>query len=72
MFEDDLHYAKKQVGFQFDFKNKQLLALKSLYNCEDTVVVVPAGYGKSAIFQVLSYLMQRKCQLDRPMIVTVV
>ena len=72
MFEDDLNYAKEQVGFQFDFKDKQLLALKSLYNCKDTVVVVPTGYGKSAIFQILPYLMQRKFQLDRPMIVIVV
>lgn len=39
IFEDDLHYAKKQVGFQFDFKDKQLLALKSLYNCKDTITL---------------------------------
>ena len=38
---------------------KQLQSLKTLTDCKDTDVVVPAGCGKSAIF----YMIQRKFQM---------
>ena len=50
-FEEDLQYAKEQFGVNFALKQKQLEALESIYNGNDTVVVLPTGYGKSIVFQ---------------------
>ena len=50
-FEEDLQYAKEQFGVTFTLKQKQLEALESIYNGNDTVAVLPTGYGKSIVFQ---------------------
>ena len=51
------------------FSYKTASIFKSIiYDCKDTVVVVPEGYWKSAIY----YMIQRNFQLGRLVIVIVV
>ena len=58
-FDADLLYAKKSLGISFALKDRQIEALESIYNGQDTVAVLPTGYGKSVIYQLLPWLLQR-------------
>ncbi|OWF38947.1 ATP-dependent DNA helicase Q-like 3 [Mizuhopecten yessoensis] len=70
-FQMNLSAAKRALGIDFELKEKQLEALESLYNGNDTIVVVPTGFGKSLIFQLLPWLMQGKFKRADPMIVII-
>ena len=41
-------------------KVKQVICLESLYLKKDLVAVLPTGYGKSLVFQVLPYLLKQR------------
>ena len=41
-------------------KVKQVICLESLYLKKDLVAVLPTGYGKSLVFQVLPYLLKER------------
>lgn len=53
-FSESLKYAKKCLKIAFEFSEKQLEALQSLYSLQDTLAVLPTGSGKSVIFQVFA------------------
>ena len=53
-------------------KEKQLQTLKTLYDGNDCISILPTGYGKSIIFQLLPWFTQRKLQRDKHMCVLVV
>jgi len=60
------------MGFVHKLKEKQLETLHSLYEGKDTIAVLPTGYGKSVIFQLLPHFLQKVHGLSDPMIVLVV
>ena len=66
MFETSLKYAKSCLDIKFDLSANQTSALKSLFQLQDTVVVMPTGSGKSVIFQLLPWLLQKKMELAKP------
>lgn len=72
MFETDLKYAKSCLNIKFDLSSNQTSALESLFKLQDTVVVMPTGSGKSIIFQLLPWLLQKKMKSAKPMITIVV
>lgn len=45
-----------EAKYDFIFKEKQKLAITSIFNCQDTFVVLPTGYGKSKIYSHLPEL----------------
>ena len=52
--------ALEEKGLRFTLKPDQDKALRQLYNGKDLIAVLPTGYGKSLIFQLLS-LLAKKC-----------
>jgi len=71
-FTTCLHYAQQEMGFVHKLKEKQLETLQSLYEGKDTIAVLPTGYGKSVIFQLLPHFLQKVNGLSDPMIVLVI
>ncbi|XP_048245704.1 ATP-dependent DNA helicase RecQ-like [Haliotis rufescens] len=61
-FETALAYAKDNIDISFKLKDKQEETLKTVFAGRDCIAVLPTGYGKSLIFQLLPFLLQR----DRP------
>jgi superfamily II DNA helicase RecQ len=53
-------------------KEKQLDTLKTLFNGQDCISILPTGYGKSIFFHLLQWFAQHKFQSERPMTVLVV
>jgi len=74
IFHDD--FAVKNSGLRlpegFKLKEKQVQTLKSVFAKTDCISILPTGYGKSIIFQLLPWFMQRKYHRTSPMIVIVV
>lgn len=60
------------MGIDFDLKEKQIEILKALYTGKDCVGILPTGYGKSLIFQLLPYFLQRKFGSSEPKLVLTV
>ena len=63
----DLDYAiHKSLYTNINLKPKQLLCLQAMYNDRDTVAILPTGYGKSLIYQLLPPLLSKRIrtQLD--------
>jgi ATP-dependent DNA helicase RecQ len=52
----------KICGLNFVVKKEQEKALKSLFFGKDVVGILPTGFGKSLIFQLLVLLMSEKFQ----------
>lgn len=52
-FDEALQFAKECLNINFELKEKQIQTLKSLYEGHDTMAVLPTGFGKSIIFQLL-------------------
>uniref|UniRef100_A0A8W8KTZ8 DEAD/DEAH-box helicase domain-containing protein n=1 Tax=Magallana gigas TaxID=29159 RepID=A0A8W8KTZ8_MAGGI len=71
-FDEVLEFAKEFVNINFELKDKQIQTLKSLYEGHDTMAVLPTGFGKSIIFQLLPFLFQRKLGQQQPMISLIV
>ena len=69
-----LGYATDSLGLPFKLRGKQVETVRSLYHGHDTVAVLPTGFGKSTIFQLLPWLMQAKHgkHSHSPMIVVVI
>lgn len=56
-FFNALHFAQKAAGYEDIFlKVKQMKILESLYLNNDTIGVLPTGYGKSVVFHLLPFL----------------
>ncbi|XP_033724737.1 mediator of RNA polymerase II transcription subunit 34-like [Pecten maximus] len=71
-FTHCLDFAKEQLGIAFELKEKQIETLKCAYELRDCIAVLPTGYGKSLIFQLLPFFMQKKHGMESPMITLVV
>ncbi|XP_053376978.1 uncharacterized protein LOC123531137 [Mercenaria mercenaria] len=71
-FQKSIEYAKKSLKIAFEFSDKQLEAMESLYNLRDTLAVLPTGSGKSVIFQVLPWLLQKPLKADKPLVVIII
>lgn len=52
-FEECITFSVNSLGIDFDLKEKQIVILKALYTGKDCVGILPTGYGKSLIFQLL-------------------
>lgn len=71
-FSEALEFAKDSANINFDLKDKEIQTLKSLYDGNDTLAVLPTGFGKSIIFQLLPFLFQRKLGRHEAMICIIV
>ena len=71
-FASCLHYAKMKMGIFYTLKPEQVQTLQDLWNGIDTVAILPTGFGKSIIYQLLPYLIQKKTGAAEPMIAIVV
>ena len=70
-FIECLEYAKEKVKFTGELKDKQAEILHKLYVGKDCIGILPTGYGKSLIFQMLPFFLQRKFGLAEPKLVLV-
>jgi ATP-dependent DNA helicase RecQ len=62
MFLPCLHSAvnKSALYSKINIKPKQAKCLEALFNRRDTVAVLPTGYGKSLIYQLLPSLLHER------------
>ncbi|KAH3823326.1 hypothetical protein DPMN_125124 [Dreissena polymorpha] len=60
------------MGIFYTLKPEQVQTLQDLWNGIDTVAILPTGFGKSIIYQLLPYLIQKKTGAAEPMIAIVV
>ncbi|XP_060084050.1 bifunctional 3'-5' exonuclease/ATP-dependent helicase WRN-like [Ylistrum balloti] len=67
-----IEFAKTHLNFKHELKEKQVQTLQNLYEGRDVISVLPTGYGKSIIFQLLPWLFQRKYDSSTPCIVLVI
>ncbi|XP_046546635.1 ATP-dependent DNA helicase RecQ-like [Haliotis rubra] len=68
-FETSLNNAKHQLNINFELKDQQLSTLRHLYEGNDCIAVLPTGYGKSAVFQLLPWLLQKDLSVPGMVIV---
>ncbi|XP_070547945.1 uncharacterized protein [Ptychodera flava] len=59
-FQDALQKSIHCFSPSLKLREKQVEALKSIYDGRDAMVVLPTGYGKSVIYQLLPYLLSCK------------
>ncbi|KAK6186831.1 hypothetical protein SNE40_006099 [Patella caerulea] len=72
-FLDAIQFSRSKLRVtDLNLKDKQLEALYACYEGHDCVAVLPTGYGKSLIFQILPWLLQKKYKKSEAMIVIVV
>ena len=71
-FERSVDYAKKEFNIEFRLREKQQETLQHLFEGRDVISVLPTGYGKSVIYQLLPWMFQKKHDQETPMIVLVV
>ncbi|XP_069122341.1 probable ATP-dependent DNA helicase RecS [Argopecten irradians] len=64
--------ALNQYGVSFDLKAEQKCVLEHIFSGQDTLAILPTGYGKSLIFQLIPYMMSFKLQSQCPLITLVV
>ncbi|XP_062577985.1 ATP-dependent DNA helicase Q1-like [Saccostrea cucullata] len=56
--EESLEFARNKLGIDFSLKEKQLETLKNLWERRDVISVLPTGYGKSVLYQLLPWFLQ--------------
>ncbi len=61
-FEEKLNATVLSKFPHITIKNKQRECLESIYNGQDTLCILPTGYGKSLIYQMLPYLLSTDYQ----------
>ena len=74
-FGECVDFALKYSGLGDEhlvLKDKQIQTLNSLYKGRDCISILPTGYGKSVIFQLLLWFQQRRLDKAQPLIVLVV
>src|ERR1700737_2708268 len=62
-----LEAARKNFGFE-SLRPGQEDAIRSLLNKHDTLVVMPTGFGKSAIYQIAGLMMRGSTLVISPLI----
>ena len=50
----------KSLYTNMNLKPKQVVCLEAMYNNKDTVAILPTGYGKSLIYQLLPPLLSKR------------
>jgi hypothetical protein len=65
--DDKINIAREKLEITFPLKEKQLETLQQVYEGRDCISVLPTGYGKSIIYQMMPWFLQK--DLDRPGIV---
>ena len=70
--EEAIQFAKNSIGFHHHLKAKQIETINHIYNESDCISILPTGYGKSAIFQLLPWIFQYKRGTTHPLITIVV
>lgn len=68
--EISLEFTEGKIGIQ-TLKTKLEKTLRVLYDNKDVVFMLPTGFGKSVIFQVLPFLMQKENCCDMPSVIVV-
>ena len=54
MFKQAVSYALEELGLEVELKAEQMLAIESIVlNCKDVLAILPTGFGKSLIYQIL-------------------
>src|SRR5690349_3583398 len=61
------HVAQNQLGFR-QLQPGQTTALEHIIAGQDTLVVMPTGAGKSAIYQIAAYLLEGTTVVVSPLI----
>ncbi len=59
--------AKQHFGYK-NLRSGQEAAIQSVLDGRDTLVVMPTGSGKSAIYQIAAFLMSSSCVVVSPLI----
>jgi superfamily II DNA helicase RecQ len=57
--ESKNNIALENLMITFPLKDKQYETLRALYNRSDCISVLPTGYGKSLIFQMLPWVLMK-------------
>ena len=68
--EDKISIAREKLEITFPLKEQQLETLQQVYEGKDCISVLPTGYGKSIIYQMIPWFLQK--DLDRLGIVLIV
>ena len=68
--EDKINIAREKLKITFPLKEKQMETLQHVYEGKDCISVLPTGYGKSIIYQMMPWFLQK--DLDRPGITLIV
>ena len=53
-FETALRYAVEKFKVSFELRQEQKEALRYMFDLHDAIAVLPTGFGKSLIYQLLS------------------
>ena len=69
-FSEAVSFSMARLGVSgISLKEKQLSAMKAIYEGRDVFVCLPTGYGKSLCYQTLPFLMEHKLDGDRAIII---
>ena len=60
VFMEEILASLEAKGRKIQLKTYQLKGLQKLYDRKDLIAVLPTGYGKSLIFQLLVLLEQKR------------
>ncbi|XP_033761766.1 ATP-dependent DNA helicase Q-like 3 [Pecten maximus] len=71
-FSQAVEAAKRALGIDVILKEKQTESLRHLYIGKDVITVLPTGYGKSLIYQLLPWMFQLKHDQETPMVALVI
>ena len=55
-FANVVRNAQEHVGFNFQLRSEQLEAIAAITERKDCLCVLPTGYGKSLIYQLLPFV----------------
>ena len=56
-FEQCVQVSLQRLKAQVTLKQQQLDVLRAVYDGKDTIAVLPTGFGKSLLFQMLPFLI---------------
>ena len=70
VFERIQYTLTKTTFPDFTFKPKQIQVFDKLLQQNDMIAVLPTGYGKSILFQMLPYLLPLKCKQNIVLVIT--
>ena len=71
-FDTCVKLALDKYGVCFNLKAEQKSVLESVFNGNDTVAVLPTGFGKSLIFQLIPYMISIKQSSTCPLMTIVI